>query len=106
MAASACVSEYNSEFFTLLNAKGKKELIEWCMNEGLIASNYECPKCNERMGLCERKSAVLDGFVKWRESYTTAVSNCHHSKSQSKKKLTSLLEVDFHSLLEDFEVQL
>ncbi|KFM62468.1 hypothetical protein X975_19769, partial [Stegodyphus mimosarum] len=35
------------------------------MNEGLIASNYECPTCDERMGLYERKSAVLDGF-EWR----------------------------------------
>ncbi|GFX57377.1 hypothetical protein TNCV_3915391 [Trichonephila clavipes] len=36
--------------------------------EGLIALNYECSKCNERMGLYERKSAVLDGFnrdLKW-----------------------------------------
>ncbi|GFS58266.1 transposable element Tcb2 transposase [Trichonephila clavipes] len=31
------------------------------MKEGLIASNYECSKCNERIGLYERKSAVLDG---------------------------------------------
>ncbi|GFV56005.1 hypothetical protein TNCV_2729091 [Trichonephila clavipes] len=44
---------------------GKKELIEWCMKEGLIASSYECPKCNEQMGLNERKSVVLDGF-EWR----------------------------------------
>ncbi|GFV46697.1 brkDBD domain-containing protein [Trichonephila clavipes] len=28
--------------------KAKKELIEWCMKEGLIASSYECPKCNDR----------------------------------------------------------
>ncbi|GFW96351.1 uncharacterized protein TNCV_1823841 [Trichonephila clavipes] len=26
----------------------KKELIEWCMKEGLIASSYECPKCNDQ----------------------------------------------------------
>ncbi|GFY04472.1 hypothetical protein TNCV_4415601 [Trichonephila clavipes] len=32
------------------------------MKEGLIALNYECSKCNERMRLYERKSAVLDGF--------------------------------------------
>ncbi|GFW01277.1 uncharacterized protein TNCV_5029331 [Trichonephila clavipes] len=61
----ALVSEYMLEFFTLLNARGKKELIEWCMKEGLIASSYECPKCNEQMGLNERKSVVLDGF-EWR----------------------------------------
>ncbi|GFV68162.1 hypothetical protein TNCV_1874441 [Trichonephila clavipes] len=29
------------------------------MKEGLIASSYECPKCNEKMGLNERKSVVL-----------------------------------------------
>ncbi|GFS74868.1 uncharacterized protein TNCV_1395551 [Trichonephila clavipes] len=28
-------------------ATSKKELIEWCMKEGLIASSYECPKCND-----------------------------------------------------------
>ncbi|GFV50282.1 uncharacterized protein TNCV_621921 [Trichonephila clavipes] len=61
---AALVSEYTLEFFTL-NARGKKELIEWCMKEGLIASSYECPKCNEQMGLNERKSVVLDGF-EWR----------------------------------------
>ncbi|GFV23124.1 uncharacterized protein TNCV_1709941 [Trichonephila clavipes] len=62
---AAFVSEYTLEFFMLLNARGKKELIEWCMKEGLIASSYECPKCNKRMGLYERKSVVLDGF-EWR----------------------------------------
>ncbi|GFV68718.1 brkDBD domain-containing protein [Trichonephila clavipes] len=45
---AARVREYTLEFFTWLNAKGKKELIEWCMKEGLIASSYECPKCNDR----------------------------------------------------------
>ncbi|GFX38758.1 hypothetical protein TNCV_4748281 [Trichonephila clavipes] len=45
----------------------KKELIEreWCMKEVLIVSSYECPECNEQMGLNERKSVVLDGF-EWR----------------------------------------
>ncbi|GFX92178.1 uncharacterized protein TNCV_1740981 [Trichonephila clavipes] len=50
---------------TVKESKSKKELIEWCMKEGLIASSYECPKCNEQMGLNERKSVVLDGF-EWR----------------------------------------
>ncbi|GFW26543.1 uncharacterized protein TNCV_1164781 [Trichonephila clavipes] len=69
---AALVSEYTLEFFTLLNARGKKELIEWCMKEGLIASSYECPKYNEQMGLNERKSVVLDGF-EWRcrKKYTS-----------------------------------
>ncbi|GFU54121.1 brkDBD domain-containing protein [Trichonephila clavipes] len=38
----SCVS------FDLLPGAGKKELIEWCLKEGLIASSYECPKCNDR----------------------------------------------------------
>ncbi|GFV25271.1 uncharacterized protein TNCV_3726431 [Trichonephila clavipes] len=60
---AALDSEYTLEFFMLLDARGKKELIEWCMKEGLIASSYECPKCNEQMGLNERKSVVLNGDV-------------------------------------------
>ncbi|GFV06559.1 hypothetical protein TNCV_2948811 [Trichonephila clavipes] len=40
---AACVQKYTLESSTLLNAKGKKELIEWCMKEGLSASSYECP---------------------------------------------------------------
>ncbi|GFX12288.1 hypothetical protein TNCV_63341 [Trichonephila clavipes] len=57
---AALVSEYTLEFFTLLNARGKKEFIEWCMKEGLIASSYECPKCNEQMGLNERVLFWMD----------------------------------------------
>ncbi|GFV52945.1 hypothetical protein TNCV_2876131 [Trichonephila clavipes] len=57
---AALVSEYTLEFFTLLNARSKKELIEWCMKEGLIASSYECPKCNEQMGLNERELFWMD----------------------------------------------
>ncbi|GFX86846.1 hypothetical protein TNCV_3751191 [Trichonephila clavipes] len=51
---AVCVSEYTLEF---VKKKGKKEM---------IASNYEYSKCNERMGLYERKSAVLidlNGYV-------------------------------------------
>ncbi|GFX04206.1 mitotic-spindle organizing protein 2A [Trichonephila clavipes] len=79
---AALVSEYTLEFFTLLNARGKKELIEWCMKEGLIASSYECPKCNEQMRLNEGKSVVLDGFEwrcrkkEWVLPGSTIVSDC------------------------------
>lgn len=38
-----CISK-----FTLLNAGGQKEMIEWCMNAGLIASSYECPKQQQK----------------------------------------------------------
>ncbi|PRD32026.1 UNVERIFIED_CONTAM: hypothetical protein NCL1_21718 [Trichonephila clavipes] len=34
------------------------------MKEGWIASSYECPQCNERMGLYERKIVILDGIEK------------------------------------------
>ncbi|GFS65502.1 hypothetical protein TNCV_2468911 [Trichonephila clavipes] len=34
-------------------------------SEGRIASNYECPQCNERISLYEQKSAVFNGF-EWR----------------------------------------
>ncbi|GFW88187.1 transposable element Tcb1 transposase [Trichonephila clavipes] len=44
------------------------------MNEGLMALNYECSKCNERMGLYERKSAVLDGDFEWVCSTITSLN--------------------------------
>ncbi|GFU79532.1 HTH_Tnp_Tc3_2 domain-containing protein [Trichonephila clavipes] len=80
---AALVSEYTLEFFTLLNARGKKEMIEWCMKEGLIASSYECPKCNEQMGLNERTSVVWDGF-EWRcrKKKKTAGWSTHHIAGQ------------------------
>ncbi|GFY00296.1 hypothetical protein TNCV_4710981 [Trichonephila clavipes] len=47
---TACTAFTAESAFSLLNAKGKKELIEWCMNEGLIVSSYEFPKFDEQMG--------------------------------------------------------
>ncbi|GFS53064.1 retrovirus-related Pol polyprotein from transposon TNT 1-94 [Trichonephila clavipes] len=62
----ACVRESTLEFFTLLNAKGKKELIEWCMKEGLIASSYECPKCNDQH---DETWSAIKRFLRNRASY-------------------------------------
>ncbi|GFX49903.1 transposable element Tcb2 transposase [Trichonephila clavipes] len=70
-----------------------------CIQEGQkkeisIASNYECPKCNERMGLYERKSAVLDGFEwRWRmgmfdhflAEYKWRCSHCHSLSDEAFK---------------------
>ncbi|GFT04430.1 HTH_Tnp_Tc3_2 domain-containing protein [Trichonephila clavipes] len=32
----------------MLPVLGKKAVLEWCMEEGLIGSSYVCPKCGER----------------------------------------------------------
>ncbi|GFS76366.1 uncharacterized protein TNCV_1620101 [Trichonephila clavipes] len=79
---AALVSEYTLELFTLLNARSKKELIEWCMKEGLIASSYECPECNEQMGLNERKSVVLDGF-EWSKKGVNTHDVCRSIRKNS-----------------------
>ncbi|GFU92814.1 uncharacterized protein TNCV_1058961 [Trichonephila clavipes] len=67
---AACVREYTLEFFTLLNAKGKKEFIEWCMKKGLIASSYECPKCNDRHDVTW---SAIQRFLRNRTSHAEAL---------------------------------
>ncbi|GFW97809.1 uncharacterized protein TNCV_1425721 [Trichonephila clavipes] len=52
--------------FSLPRFKGKKELIEWCMKEGLIASSYECPKCNDRHDMTW---SVIKRFLRNRTSH-------------------------------------
>ncbi|GFU54035.1 hypothetical protein TNCV_2425521 [Trichonephila clavipes] len=34
----------------MLPVLGKKAVLEWCMEEGLIGSSYVCPKCGKSMG--------------------------------------------------------
>ncbi|GFV01951.1 retrovirus-related Pol polyprotein from transposon TNT 1-94 [Trichonephila clavipes] len=41
-------------FFAMLPVLGKKAVLEWCMEEGLIGSSYVCPKCGTSMGKKER----------------------------------------------------
>ncbi|GFU21894.1 hypothetical protein TNCV_3283671 [Trichonephila clavipes] len=41
-------------FFAMLPVLGKKAVLEWCMEEGLIISSYVCPKCGKSMGKKER----------------------------------------------------
>ncbi|GFY32800.1 hypothetical protein TNCV_4024241 [Trichonephila clavipes] len=38
----------------MLPVLGKKAVLEWCMEEGLIGSSYVCPKCGKSMGKKER----------------------------------------------------
>ncbi|GFV66642.1 hypothetical protein TNCV_2594631 [Trichonephila clavipes] len=58
------------------------------MKEGLIASSYECPKCNEQMGLSEPKSVVLDGF-EWR---------CRKKMSGFQQQLKALVQNQMRKL--------
>ncbi|GFW52315.1 uncharacterized protein TNCV_2427621 [Trichonephila clavipes] len=57
-------SEATTGFFVLLGEQGNKAVLDWVMNEGLIPSRYECPKCKKDMRLVERKGTI-DGF-EWR----------------------------------------
>lgn len=66
----------NSEFFILLGLKSKKEIIDWCMDKGLITKEYFCPKCDQRMILKECKD-VGDGYV-W--ICRTKIDNAHYVK--------------------------
>ncbi|GFS67927.1 uncharacterized protein TNCV_1361821 [Trichonephila clavipes] len=103
---AALVSEYTLEFFTLLNARGKKELIEWCMKEGLIASSYECPKCNEQMGLNERKSVVLDGF-EWRcRKKGTRFESVEAVKEKAARVLKELTKDDFQHCFQRWKIRM
>lgn len=56
-------SKINLTFLIDLERKGKKDLIEWCLHEGLISNRYKCPNCAKDMRLIERKDRS-DGF-KW-----------------------------------------
>ncbi|GFW84191.1 hypothetical protein TNCV_4878541 [Trichonephila clavipes] len=40
----------------MLPVLGKKAVLEWCMEEGLIGSSYVCPKCGTSMGKKERNA--------------------------------------------------
>lgn len=75
------MSECNLKFFFNLERDGKRRVIEWCMEKGLIASRYECPRCNCDMKLKERKDAQ-DGF-EWRCQKTG--ENAHLVKRSVRK---------------------
>ena len=60
--SSKCVNDLRS--IIELSGKGKKAVIDFCMEKGLIASKYFCPKCASEMKLVEKKDC-MDGF-RWR----------------------------------------
>lgn len=46
-----------------MGGRSKREVVDFCMKKGLIASSYECAVCGRGMKLCEAKN--VDGF-EWR----------------------------------------
>ena len=47
--------DLNISFFVLLKVKGARSAIDWCMENGLLASRYECHQCKNNMILTVRK---------------------------------------------------
>ncbi|GFU87764.1 mitotic-spindle organizing protein 2A [Trichonephila clavipes] len=66
-------------FFAVLEERGQKNLLEWCMRENLISSRYECPKCGKNMVMRERKGTI-DGY-EWR-CRTKGGENPHDSMNE------------------------
>ncbi|GBO21261.1 hypothetical protein AVEN_258563-1 [Araneus ventricosus] len=53
-----------------------KVVFQWCVDQGLITSGYECPKCKQQMVLT-RRSNISDGF-NW--ACRVPGQNGHHIK--------------------------
>ncbi|GFW62714.1 hypothetical protein TNCV_2624771 [Trichonephila clavipes] len=70
------------------------------MKEGLIASSYECPKCNEQMGLNERKSVVLDGDVEKKNTSIHYVVKKYKKQKSVDNKLRSGRPKEFSEAVE------
>lgn len=51
-------------YFALLLAFGNGAVIEWCVNEGLIASKLVCPKCANDMKL-SRNASFKNAEYEW-----------------------------------------
>ncbi len=76
MCAAPVVVEggVNLFWFDKLQLDGKRKVLDYCMQLGLIGDGYECPSCPLPMTLTER-GEVSDGFV-WR----CAVKGSHDVK--------------------------
>ncbi|GBL88835.1 hypothetical protein AVEN_158949-1 [Araneus ventricosus] len=59
-----------------LEAAEAKVAFHWCVEQGLIASGYECPKCKQQMVLT-RRSDISDDF-NW--ACSVRGQNGHHIK--------------------------
>ncbi|GBO29801.1 hypothetical protein AVEN_188023-1 [Araneus ventricosus] len=52
---------FDLEFLYGLKKGSKKEVIEWCMGMDMIAKEYVCPTCGEKMVLTEKNCS--DGYA-------------------------------------------
>lgn len=66
-------------FFIRLAFDGLKELVNWCMNVGLIASTYECPNCGRNMNLYDQKETTTR--YEWRCSKRSCKSQHNVNRS-------------------------
>ncbi|GFV93124.1 hypothetical protein TNCV_2552151 [Trichonephila clavipes] len=76
------------------------------MKEGLIALNYECSKCNERMGLYERKSAVLDGDFEWSLVYADKPQTLDHLEDNIRRVTTDIRPEMLENVIENWTSRL
>ncbi|GFY20048.1 hypothetical protein TNCV_2147411 [Trichonephila clavipes] len=81
-------------------AKGKKELIEWCMKEVLIVSSYECSKCNDRHDVTwSAIKRFLRNRISHAEMYLQVDDHVHPGKcpaAVSSEKKQDLLHMEFY----------
>ncbi|GBN39308.1 hypothetical protein AVEN_148385-1 [Araneus ventricosus] len=60
-AAESRAGLFDLEVLYGLKKGPKKDVIDWCMNMNMIAKEYVCPTCGEKMVLCERND-ISDGY--------------------------------------------
>ncbi|GFW90283.1 integrase catalytic domain-containing protein [Trichonephila clavipes] len=93
----------------MLPVLGKKAVLEWCMEEGLIGSTYVCPKCGKSMELKERTDDEgryivsipwIEGNEKLEDHYSLAKGRLE--KTVKTLKFTGRL-IDYEQVFVDWE---
>ncbi|GFX39300.1 hypothetical protein TNCV_3860231 [Trichonephila clavipes] len=74
----------------MLPVLGKKAVLEWCMEEGLIGSSYVCPKCGKSMG---KKERTYDAVYSYRSKVKSIISLSLNASSTSNSSISSWLKV-------------
>ncbi|GFU74542.1 uncharacterized protein TNCV_550811 [Trichonephila clavipes] len=76
----------------MLPVLGKKAVLKWCNEEGLIGSSYVCPKCGKSMELRERTVYATVGFDEHEQMFLSGgQSVAKHLLSSSQANLTLIL---------------
>ncbi|GBN03305.1 hypothetical protein AVEN_249562-1 [Araneus ventricosus] len=60
-AAESRAGLFDLEILYGLKKGPKKDVIDWCMSMNMIAKEYVCPTCGEKMVLCERND-ISEGY--------------------------------------------